>query len=155
MAKWLQWNGFRVSEWSDRSEELIGNSLSHWELSMTSTVVLVPRINKYRSPWQPSCASDVIPRLGGIPRLGAPLTVRVVLTWPSELNPIISCDILDVLPDWISCTCLNRFKRALPLPLSSSPWASTPTSVDFPQSTLPSTAILRSRNCKYEGVKVS
>lgn len=56
---------------------------------------------------------------------------------------------LDVLPVWISWRCLKRLRRARPRPLSSSPCVSTPNSVDFPESTFPSTATRRSKNCSH------
>lgn len=54
---------------------------------------------------------------------------------------------LDVRPVWISCRCLKRLSRARPRPLSSSPCVRTPSRVDFPESTFPSTATRRSKNC--------
>lgn len=57
----------------------------------------------------------------------------------------------DVLPDWISCKWRNRFNRALPRPLSSSPWVSTPRRVLLPASMFPSTANRMSKNCWSSG----
>lgn len=71
----------------------------------------------------------------------------VLLTSPLLLKPRISKLMLDVRPDWISWRCLKRFSLALPRPLSSSPCVKTPNRVDFPESTLPSTATRKSRNC--------
>lgn len=69
-----------------------------------------------------------------------------LLTSPLLLKPRISKLMLDVLPDWISCRCRNRLRRARPRPLSSSPCVRTPNRVDFPESTFPSTATRRSKN---------
>lgn len=52
------------------------------------------------------------------------------MSFPTEL----------VLPDSISCLCLNNFCLEWPLPLSSSPWVNTPNKVDLPASTFPTTA---------------
>ncbi|TNN37026.1 hypothetical protein EYF80_052814 [Liparis tanakae] len=62
-------------------------------------------------------------------------------------DSLISKLMLEVRPVWISCRCLKRLSLARPRPLSSSPCVSTPSRVDFPESTLPSTATRRSRNC--------
>lgn len=70
------------------------------------------------------------------------------LTSPWLLNPRISWLIQEVLPVWISCRWRNKFSLARPLPLSSSPWVRTPSNVDLPASTFPSTASLRSINCR-------
>lgn len=72
--------------------------------------------------------------------------IQIILTSPLLLNPRISKLILEVRPDWISWRCLKRLSRALPRPLSSSPWVSTPSNVDLPESTFPSTATRRSKN---------
>ena len=69
------------------------------------------------------------------------------ITSPLLLKPRISKLMLDVRPVWISCRCLKRLSRALPRPLSSSPCVRTPNRVDFPESTFPSTATRRSKNC--------
>lgn len=70
------------------------------------------------------------------------------LTSPLLLNPRISKLMLEVRPVWISCRCLKRLSLALPRPLSSSPCVKTPNRVDLPESTLPSTATRRSKNCR-------
>lgn len=67
-------------------------------------------------------------------------------TSPLLLKPKISKLMLEVRPVWISCRCLKRFSRARPRPLSNSPCVRTPSRVDFPESTFPSTATRRSRN---------
>lgn len=72
------------------------------------------------------------------------------LTSPLLLKPRISKLMLEVLPVWISCRCLNRLRRARPRPLSSSPCVRTPSRVDFPESTFPRTATRRSRNCQTQ-----
>lgn len=72
-------------------------------------------------------------------------------TWPLLLNPMISWLMLDVLPDWISCRWRNKLSRALPRPLSSSPWVKTPRIVLFPTSTFPRTARRRSMNWNDKG----
>lgn len=71
----------------------------------------------------------------------------VIITSPLLLKPRISKLMLEVRPVWISCRCLKRLSLARPRPLSSSPWVRTPRRVDFPESTLPSTATRRSKNC--------
>jgi len=58
-------------------------------------------------------------------------------TLPMLSNPRMSLPTLEVLPDSISCLWRNSFCRAIPRPLSSSPWVSTPSSVLFPASTFP------------------
>ena len=64
---------------------------------------------------------------------------------PSALKPRMSCPTELVRPESASCLCRNSFIRARPLPLSSSPWVNTPSSVDLPASTFPNTAILRTQ----------
>lgn len=64
---------------------------------------------------------------------------------PSLSKPKISFPTELVLPDSISCLCLNSFCLACPLPLSSSACVRTPNSVDFPASTFPTTATRISR----------
>jgi hypothetical protein len=49
-----------------------------------------------------------------------------------------------VLPVSISCLCLNKPTRARPRPSSKAPRVSTPSVVDFPESTFPTTAHLTS-----------
>lgn len=73
-----------------------------------------------------------------------------VLTSPWLLNPRISWLIQEVLPVWISCKWRNKFSLARPLPLSCSPWVRTPSNVDLPASTFPSTASFRSMNWKWK-----
>ena len=77
--------------------------------------------------------------------------IMAVLTSPCDVKPIISWLMDDVLPDWISCKCRNRFSRALPRPLSSSPWVSTPRRVLLPASIFPKTANRMSKNCWSSG----
>lgn len=72
--------------------------------------------------------------------------VSASVTSPLLLKPRISKLMLDVRPVWISCRCLKRLSRARPRPLSSSPCVRTPSRVDFPESTFPSTATRRSKN---------
>lgn len=72
------------------------------------------------------------------------------LTSPLLLKPRISKLMLDVRPVWISCRCLKRFSLVLPRPLSSSPCVKTPNRVDLPESTLPSTATRKSKNCRED-----
>lgn len=71
-------------------------------------------------------------------------------TCPWLLKPRISWLIQEVLPVWISCKWRNRLSLALPRPLSNSPWVSTPSNVDLPASTFPSTANFRSINWRTE-----
>ena len=54
----------------------------------------------------------------------------------------MSLPTLEVLPVSISCLWRNSLCRAVPRPLSSSPWVSTPSSVLLPASTFPTTATL-------------
>ena len=77
--------------------------------------------------------------------------IMSISTSPCDVKPIISWLIDDVLPDWISCKWRNRLSRALPRPLSSSPWVSTPRRVLLPASMFPRTANRMSRNCWSSG----
>mmetsp|Transcript_3599 Transcript_3599/g.9340 ORF Transcript_3599/g.9340 Transcript_3599/m.9340 type:complete len:259 (+) Transcript_3599:1144-1920(+) len=68
--------------------------------------------------------------------------------WSSEME--------DVRPDSVSCLCLSTLSRAEPRPLSSAPPTSTPTRVDLPASTLPTTATRRFRwRCSEGGRRTS
>lgn len=71
---------------------------------------------------------------------------RLKVLLPSASKPRISWPTLLVLPDSCSCLWRNSFIRASPRPLSSSPWVNTPSKVDFPASTFPTTAILQNIN---------
>ena len=66
-------------------------------------------------------------------------------TCPFESKPRISFPTDDVLPVSISCLWRNNFCLAWPRPLSKQLCVSTPNNVDFPASTLPTTAILTSQ----------
>jgi hypothetical protein len=66
------------------------------------------------------------------------------VTDPLVPKPRVSCETLEVRPLSTSCLCLKQWPRARPLPLSSWPRVRTPTSVDLPESTLPTTATLSS-----------
>ena len=61
-------------------------------------------------------------------------------TLPVLSKPRISLPTEEVRPVSASCLCLNSLWRARPRPLSSSPWVKTPSKVDFPASTFPTTA---------------
>ena len=67
------------------------------------------------------------------------------ITCPFESKPRISFPTDDVLPVSISCLWRNNFCLAWPRPLSKQLCVSTPNNVDFPASTLPTTAILTSQ----------
>mmetsp|Transcript_14642 Transcript_14642/g.39188 ORF Transcript_14642/g.39188 Transcript_14642/m.39188 type:complete len:269 (+) Transcript_14642:1380-2186(+) len=64
---------------------------------------------------------------------------------------MICCETAEVRPDSSSCLCDSTSCLARPRPLSSSPCpVNTPTSVDLPASTLPATAMRRSRYSSSE-----
>lgn len=66
---------------------------------------------------------------------------------PVLSNPRMSFPTELVLPVSASCLCRNSRLRACPLPLSSSPCVNTPSRVDLPASTLPTTATLKTFTC--------
>lgn len=71
--------------------------------------------------------------------------VRWTKSLPTLSKPKMSLPTELVRPVSISCLCRNSLCRACPLPLSSSPCVNTPSRVDLPASTLPTTATLHGR----------
>lgn len=73
----------------------------------------------------------------------------LLTTAPPLSKPKISFPTLLVLPDSASCLWRKSFCLACPLPLSSSLWVKTPSNVDFPASTFPTTATLNKQGNRY------
>lgn len=71
------------------------------------------------------------------------------MTRPTLSKPMISIPTELVRPVSISCLCLNKLTRALPLPSSKSPLTRTPNMELFPASTLP----LSARGCAVRARK--
>lgn len=86
-------------------------------------------------------SADVASAAAPPPRTGSPFAS----------NPRISIPTLLVRPLSSSCLCRKRLTRARPRPSSRPPRVSTPSVVDLPASTLPTTAMRSSGRCSSEG----